>query len=52
LLEYLEEKTNPLYEQQKMISLFALNRFANFYQQAGRTEDSIRYQGLFEKYYN
>ncbi len=52
LLEYLEEKANPLYEQQKMISLFALNRFANFYQQVGRTEDSIRYQGLFEKYYN
>jgi tetratricopeptide (TPR) repeat protein len=52
LLDYLTENNNPLYERQKMVSLFALNRFANFYHQAGRTEDSIRYQTIFEKYYN
>ena len=52
LLDYLTENKNSLYERQKMISLFALNRFANFYHQAGRTEDSIRYQTIFEKYYN
>jgi hypothetical protein len=52
LLAYLEENDNSLYEMQKNISLFALNRFANFYHQAGRTEDSVRYQTMFEKYYN
>ncbi len=52
LLAHLEENDNALYELQKNISLFALNRFANFYHQAGRAEDSIRYQEIFERYYN
>ena len=52
LLAYLKENDNSLYELQKNISLFALNRFANFYHQAGRTEDSVKYQAMFERFYN